>query len=177
MNWLKEVAKFHADYLRIVQSYGEDFYAEDIVQEMYIRLNRYADAEKIIRKDGTVNRAYIHFTLRNIFIDLTKERKKFNKVSLDEIKELGVEYDYIPKKDGQIALETRIIKEMDTWNWFDVKLFNIYRDDKISMRELSKKTRIGTSTIFHRIKYCKERLKENIGEDYEDYINEDYEKI
>ena len=158
MNWLKEVAKFHADYLRIVQSYGEDFYAEDIVQEMYIRLNRYADAEKIIRKDGTVNRAYIHFTLRNIFIDLTKERKKFNKVSLDEIKELGVEYDYIPKKDGQIALETRIIKEMDSWNWFDVKLFNIYRDDKISMRELSKKTRIGTSTIFQHKRHSSCRI-------------------
>ena len=53
MNWLKEVAKFHADYLRIVQSYGEDFYAEDIVQEMYIRLHKYADREKVIQKNGT----------------------------------------------------------------------------------------------------------------------------
>lgn len=177
MNWLKEVAKFHKDYLRIVESYGEDFYAEDIVQEMYIRLNKYADAEKIVRKDGTINRAYIHFTLRNIFIDLTKERKKLNKVNIDQVHDLGVSYDYIQKNEAELILEARIDEEMKTWHWFDMKLFKIYRNEKKSIRDLSKETHIGTSTIFHRIKYCKERLRENIGEDYEDYINEDYEKI
>ena len=177
MNWLKEVAKFHADYLRIVQSYGEDFYAEDIVQEMYIRLDKYSAAEKVIKKDGTVNRAYIHFTLRNIFKDLMNERSKHRKVDLDEAKHLGVEYDYIPRSKGQMILEAKINEETRNWHWFDVKLFKIYRNEGKSMRELSKETRISTSTIFHRIKYCKERLKENLAEDYEDYINEDYEKI
>jgi len=60
MNWLKEVAKFHADYLRIVQSYGEDFYAEDIVQEMYIRLHKYADRERSYKKtDNLTEPTYI----------------------------------------------------------------------------------------------------------------------
>ena len=165
MNWLKEVAKFHADYLRIVQSYGEDFYAEDIVQEMYIRLHKYADREKVIQKNGTLNRAYIHFTLRNIFKDLTKERNKHQMVNIEERKDIGVTYDYISKE------------EAETWHWYDEMLFKHYFDSGMSMRELADETRISTSSIFQTIKYCKGKLKENLNEDYEDYKNEDYELI
>ena len=45
------------------------------------------------------------------------------------------------------------------------------------MRELSNETKISLSSIFHTIKTCKERIVSEVGEDYEDYINEDYEKI
>jgi DNA-directed RNA polymerase specialized sigma24 family protein len=37
MNWLKKVAELHEDYLRMVKSFGEEFLAEDIVQEMYMK--------------------------------------------------------------------------------------------------------------------------------------------
>ena len=177
MNWLKEVAKFHKDYLRIVESYGEDFYAEDIVQEMYIRLYKYADKEKIIQKDGKLNRAYIHFTLRNIFKDLTKERNKHKKVNLEERKEIGVSYDYISKEEAFSSLIKRVKQEAETWHWYDEMLFKHYFDSGISMRELADETRISTSSIFQTIKYCKGKLKENLSEDYEDYKNEDYELL
>tara|TARA_R110002020_G_scaffold128076_1_gene287177 strand:+ start:187 stop:720 length:534 start_codon:yes stop_codon:yes gene_type:complete len=177
MNWLKEVAKFHDDYLRIVKSYGEEMYAEDIVQEMYLRLSKYADTSRIIQKNGKLNRAYIHFTLRNIHCDLAKERKKHNKVNIEECRSLGVSYDYISKRQGEAMIEARIQAEVRTWEDFDRNLFKLYRDSGMSIRTISKRTRIGTSTIFLTIKYCKQRIKENIAEDYEDYINEDYEKI
>ena len=38
-------------------------------------------------------------------------------------------------------------------------------------------TRISTSSIFQTLKYCKNEIRINVGEDYEDYINEDYEII
>jgi hypothetical protein len=59
MKWLKQVAKYHDDYLRIVRSLGEDVYAEDIVQEMYLRLHKYGDLSRILQKDGKVNINYI----------------------------------------------------------------------------------------------------------------------
>ena len=177
MNWLKEVAKFHADYLRIVQSYGEDFYAEDIVQEMYIRLHKYADREKVIQKNGTLNRAYIHFTLRNIFKDLTKERNKHQMVNIEERKDIGVTYDYISKEEAFSCLIKRVKEEAENWHWYDEMLFKHYFDSGMSMRELADETRISTSSIFQTIKYCKGKLKENLNEDYEDYKNEDYELI
>jgi predicted DNA binding protein len=45
----------------------------------------------------------------------------------------------------------------------------------MSMRQIAAETGISTKTIFYSIKKSKEKLKENIAEDYEDYINGDYE--
>jgi len=177
MNWLKEVAKFHADYLKIVKSYGEDLYAEDIVQEMYLRLHKYGDVNKIIKEDGTVNKPYIFWTLRNIFKSLCIERQKHQKVDINEIKEQSIEYDYISRNDGQYLLEAKIDKETSNWHWYDEMLFKHYRKNEWSFREASDETGIGYVSIFRTIKYCKERLRESLAEDYEDYINEDYEKI
>jgi len=33
MEWLKDVAKDHKEWVKLVKSFGEDFFAEDIVQE------------------------------------------------------------------------------------------------------------------------------------------------
>jgi len=40
MEWLKIVAKDHKEWVKLVQSFGEDFFAEDIVQESYLRLHK-----------------------------------------------------------------------------------------------------------------------------------------
>jgi len=177
MEWLKKVAEYHNDYLRIVQSYGEHEYAEDIVQEMYLRLTKYGEVSKIIRKNGEVNKPYVFWTLRNIFKSLCMERQKHPKVDLDEIKHLSVDYDYISKHEAEYLLEAKINKEMKSWHWYDEKLFKLYRENKWSFREAAEETRIGYVSIFRTIKYCKERLRENCAEDFEDFINGDYEKI
>lgn len=177
MKWLKQVAKYHDDYLRIVRSLGEDVYAEDIVQEMYLRLHKYGDLSRILQKDGKVNINYIRCVLYNIYKTLYMARQKHQKVDLNEAKHLTVEYDYISKKEGEYLLEAKLNEEMRTWHWYDEMLFKYYRDNEWSFRKASRETRIGTKSIFTTIKYCKDRLRENCAEDYEDYINEDYEKI
>jgi hypothetical protein len=45
------------------------------------------------------------------------------------------------------------------------------------MRDISKGANISLSSIFNSLKNCKTRLKENVGEHYEDYLNEDYHLI
>ena len=45
------------------------------------------------------------------------------------------------------------------------------------MRKLASETGISLTSIFTTIKNCKNRIKENIGEDYQDYNNKDYELI
>jgi len=177
MKWLDEIAKYHKEYVEIVKNLGEKSYAEDIVQEFYIRLYRFGDKEKIISREGVINRAYIFYALRNTYLQFWKKKRKIKKINIDELKNIGVEYDYIPKHTAENILESKIKKEMQTWEWFDARLFKLYREEKISMRELSKRTKISTKTIFYTIKKCKERLRENIAEDYEDFINGDFEKI
>ena len=80
---------------------------------------------------------------------------------------------------GKEELETiyeRIEDEVEDWHWYDKMLWQLYTEDR-TMRELAKDTKISLSSIFHTIKTCKERIKIAVGEDYEDYVNEDYEKI
>ena len=177
MKWLKQVAKYHDDYLRIVRSYGERVYAEDIVQEMYLRLHKYGEESKILLPNGEVNKPYIFWTLRNIFKTLCMERQKHKKVDLDEIKHIGVNYDYITPVEAEYILQARFEQEMETWHWYDQMLFKYYSKFKWSYRKASEETNIGYVSIFRTIKHCKERLRENCAEDYEDFINGDFEKI
>jgi DNA-directed RNA polymerase specialized sigma24 family protein len=66
MEWLGEIAKHHKDYVRTINKFGEYFYAEDLVQEMYLRLDRNKRPEDII-VDGKINQYFIHLTLKSIF--------------------------------------------------------------------------------------------------------------
>jgi len=66
MNWLSEVAKNHKNYVKIINSFGEYFYAEDLVQEMYLRLDRNKQPEEVI-VNGKVNEYYIYLTLKSVF--------------------------------------------------------------------------------------------------------------
>ena len=177
MKWLEEVAKFHKDYVRIVRSMGEDFYAEDIVQEFYIKLSKYCKAEQVLRENGQVNKSYVYFILRNIFLDFQKQKNRFYKVPIDETNNIGVNYEYKSEGEGLTSLIKRVEEEAATWHWYDEMLFKYYFKSGKSMRELAEETRISTSSIFQTIKYCKAKIKENIKEDYEDYINEDYELL
>jgi RNA polymerase sigma factor (sigma-70 family) len=177
MKWLSKVAEHHEDYLRMVRALGEDFLAEDIVQEMYIKLIKYCTPKKILRQDGQVNKSYVYFVLRNLFLDYQKEKNKHRKVNIDKIKPIGVEYEYIEETEAFTSVIEKIDSEVETWHWYDQMLFELYRESGKSIRKLSKETRISTSSIFQTLKYCKNEIKINVGEDYEDFINEDYELL
>ena len=81
--WLRKVAERHQEWIKIVHSFGEYTYAEDLVQEMYLVILKYTTPEKII-KDGVVSRGYIYFTLRSLYFQYYNKKKKVTKVSLDD---------------------------------------------------------------------------------------------
>jgi DNA-directed RNA polymerase specialized sigma24 family protein len=174
-NWLSIVAKHHKYYISVVHSFGEYNYAEDIVQEMYLRIHKYTSEEKII-KDGEVNQGFIWFVLRNIYVDFCKQKSKVDKVDLKEailisdVSELEV-------LNAKQRLEEKIEKEIKSWHWYDEKLFRLYKDSGKSMREIESGTTISLTSIFNTIKNCKNRIKVAVGEDYEDLKNNDFELI
>lgn len=177
MKWLEKVAELHEDYIRMVRSFGEDELAEDIVQEMYIKLSKYADANKILRQNGQINKSYIYLVLRCLYYDLQKEKNKIEKVDIEEIKPIGVTYDYISEDEAYNAIIHKIEEETKSWHWYDQMLYKLYRDSGKSMRDISAETRISVSSIYQTIKYCKKQIKNKVGEDYQDYKNEEYELI
>ena len=63
---LRLIAEQHKEWIKIINSFGEYDFAEDLVQEMYILIWKYGSEEKVIR-NGKVSRGYIFFTLRNLY--------------------------------------------------------------------------------------------------------------
>jgi len=148
MRWLSKVAEHHEDYLRIVKSLGVDDLAEDIVQEMYLKISKYCAPERILQENGKVNKYYIRCVLYNLVFDYRKQQNKHKKVNIEEVYNLGVEYASIEETDAFTSLIRKIDSEVATWHWYDEMLFNLYRASGRSRRKLSEETRIRTGSIF-----------------------------
>jgi len=175
MSWIEQVAKHHKEYVKTVKGFGEYFYAEDLVQEMYIRfLNKNKESAVIV--NGQVNRYYVFLTLRSLFVDFYRQKSKVIKVDISEILTLQ-QIDELESNEAFGSLMKNVQKEMETWHHYDRLLFKLYKDSDMSMREIANKTNISLRSIFGTLKNCKERIKDNVHEDYLDFVNEDYELI
>ena len=61
MKWLELVAKDHKEYVKVVQNFGEYFYAEDIVQEAYIRIYNIANLKTLYKMEKLIKGLCILF--------------------------------------------------------------------------------------------------------------------
>ena len=170
------VAENHKKYVSIIKNFGEHFYAEDLVQETYLMLYKWSSPDKYI-KDGKPNDAYIWLCLRNSFLLYQREKRKATKVSLEDIQELSTNEINIEYFNSLEKIDTLVKNEVNSWHWYDAKMYKLYIDNKMPMRKIESETGISLRSIFETIKICKQRLKKAVGEDYEDFINNDYEKI
>ena len=176
--WLEKVAERHTEWVNIIKGFGEYEYAEDLVQECYITLYKYANEEKII-KDGVVSRGYLFFSLRSLYFQFYKNKRKIKKVSLDN-EEHTYEIPDDTQMDEQIAYNkicTMIDDHIQDWRWYERRLFQLYRDSDLSIRGIAKETNISWVSIFNTLKNAKHELKEKFQEDYDDLKNKDYERI
>lgn len=169
---LKEIALKHDYWLRVAYSFGVGDYAPDIVQEMYIKANKYIEAGTL--KEETVT-TYVYCIIRSLCLDLKRLQKKRVKVELsdcilteeqsdNELTALNVIYD-------------KIDKEIDSWRWYDAKLFKTYISNEYSQRDLSKETGIKVGSIHYTLRKAGDKLRKVIEEDYQDFLNKDYELI
>lgn len=61
------IAQKHKDWVNITRSFGCKTEAEDVVQEMYLRLDKY------IKPDQKITSSFVWITLRNIYFDFLKK--------------------------------------------------------------------------------------------------------
>jgi RNA polymerase sigma factor (sigma-70 family) len=175
-SWLAKVAEYHQDWIKVVNSFGEYDYAQDIVQETYIALWKYADSDKLLDANGGVRKGYVYFTLRSLYYQYYNKKKKVNKVDVDGCWELFDDSNIEEHKAyNEICL--LIDDEIKNWDWYDRKLFKLYRDTDLSMRDIAKETGISLISIFHSLKNHKAVLKDKFQKNYTDYIENDYNSI
>ena len=175
-DWLGLVAKQHKEWIKIVNSFGEYDYAEDIVQESYLILYKYAEPERII-ENGYIRRGYMYFTLRTTYYLYYNSKRKISKVYIDDnILQLIDDTD-LKEHEAYNKICKKIDQEIDNWHWYDKKLFILYRDSGMSIRKIAAETKISWVSIFNSLKNAKNIIKNKLSEDYEDYKNQDYDKI
>lgn len=176
--WLEVVAEQHDTWVGIVNGFGEYNYAEDIVQESYIALAKYADPNKII-KDGKVSRGYMFFTLRSLYYQYYNKKKKVEKIRIDD----NQVFLQIPQVDGMEEQEAfhkicLLVDEVaNEWTWYDKRMWKLYSQTDMSIRKLAAETTISWVSIFNTLKNLKQELRDKLQEDYIDLKNEDYERI
>lgn len=176
--WLAKVAEQHKEWITIVKSFGEKQYYEDIVQEMYLVLFKYGSKEKVI-KNGLVSRGYVFFTLRSVYYQYYNSKKKINKVSIDN-EEFCIQIPDNSEMDEQIAFNKiclLIDQEIESWDWYNRKLFKIYRDSGLSIRGIAAETKISWVSIFNSLKNMKTRIKKEYQDEWDKYRDDNYEQI
>jgi len=199
--WLNEIANNHKQWLNTVKGIGGDMYAEDIVQEMYIKLHKLVQKRGnhfFLFDNGKVQSGYIFFTLRSILYSYLGQKNKHRKSPIEWlIKNLDKDKQNNPVTFGELAdesyiydeqgssdrleAEERFLQKVDleslNWEQYDTDIFKIYKDTGMSFRTMSKYTNISHTNIYHTVKRCKESLKDALQEDWDDLNNEDYELL
>lgn len=170
---LNILAKEHKKWIKIVQSLGGGDFSEDIVQEMYLKLTQYHSENKAVT-DGKINVSYVFLTLKSITFTLNKIKKRYPKVDISEIdinkKDFCCYIDDISKLQADENLRLRLTylvnEEEKNWHWYDQQIFDLYKNEKTSIRKLAKKTDISWVSIFLTIKTCKEKIRQKLGKNY-----------
>jgi RNA polymerase sigma factor (sigma-70 family) len=135
---LKEICKQHNRWINIVKQFGITDFAEDVVQEAYL---------KCLEKES-INEAYFYLTLRSLAMDLHRKQKQIIKVSIDEV-----------NIQTEIEQQNEILDIVKDFHWFDKEVFFLYYDNKMSMRKIAEETGISLATIFQTITKCKLKIK------------------
>ena len=157
MDGLKLAYKKHIQWLEIVESFGcNKWTAEDIVGEMYIKLDRVIKQGKDITRDGEINHFYVFKVLTSIFLDLKRKEAKYTLVELNDFNDPNneIEVDYLKNYE-------RILETLQGLYWYDQKVFEIIESGE-SISELSRKTNISYYSLYNTYKKVKRILKEVI---------------
>ena len=154
----------------MARSFGADQeLAQDIVQEMYIRLYRYVDdAEKIMYNETEVNTFFVYVTLRNMYTTLMKAKARFEFVDVSILEdELIFEEANVEAELEMLTLYEEIWDTADDWHWYDKKIFHLYHNTDMSIRTLADETKISARSIFNTLKNARERIQTDCQETYQ----------
>ena len=176
---LELLAIRHKEWVDMARAVGcPEPYAEDVVQEVYLRLYYYRDNiyDKLILPDDEVNTFYMFVSIRNMVRTMMKNEGVY----------INYEEFYYEEADGDADLQmeeaftklvVRMRNEANSWGRYHSKLFNVYYMTDFSMRDIADGTGISLTHIYNNLKTYKKIIIDKYKEDYEDFKNKDYDKL
>lgn len=154
-------------------------YHEDVTQDLYLKI--YNELEKIEEKPEKVLRFLDRFyngktfnlykVIRNMYIDQIRKDKFY--IPLEETKfNENEKQQFIQKPElfeleDAKTIEDKIDDYVETFVWFDKKLFNLFRYEfKNHVTKMSSETKLSKSTIYRTVKRCKIKINDKLKKQY-----------
>jgi len=155
VNVLKILSSQHEKWVRISRSFGLGPEAEDLVQDMYLKVYEWKGKynKTLMYNENEVNYYFVFVVLKNLFNDkMRKENKKCRYIDHKKDKsfmELSIEYQE----------QMNIIKqEINSWPLYEKKIYELIYQEGLSMLELAKKTGIDYYSIYRTKKKIEKTL-------------------
>ena len=159
---IKNLYLKHKIWIKIVKSFGcNNSIAEDIVQEMYIKIIlKIKDGLDIKYNENEINYFYIFRTLNSLYIDLKRKNKNIYKMDIEHISEkLLASKVFILEQELDYEEKYKLVeKELDKLYWYDKKVFEIINGGE-SIASLSRKTHIAYYSLYNTYTKVKIKLK------------------
>lgn len=163
---LELLAKRHEEWLRMVGSFGADADdCHDIVQDMYLRMHRYVENPERIMYGNEVNTYFVFVVLRNLFVSSKKG------IQYDSLEDANIEGS-IEQPDFEAEtiyndLINEIWEEVDSWHWYDTKLFKLYHNTDMTIKKISEETKITERSIWNTLDNGRKKIQSNRKKAYE----------
>jgi len=160
MNYtINDIFKKHKVWVDIVCSFGcNPQTAEDIVQEMYIKIHKKKQSGlNIDYGDNDFNYYYFFKTLKNLFYDLKRKQNKVTIIDIEYCNNMISKDNFI---DYQITYN-EIKKSLNKMYWYDKKVYELIESGQ-SVAQLSRKTGIPYYSLYNTYKKVVKLLKNKI---------------
>lgn len=182
---LNILAKDHKHWVKLLLNMGcNPSVAEDIVQEMYIKINKYTrEYNKNIMYKDEINYFFIYVTLKNMYMDYHRQKSKvdttpYYDLSIEDDSDVQDNYDlpiddydkhlsiqewynddlYLELLDKKEITEAEYTKE-ELGKYYSRRIFKEVFIDKIKVAELSRSTNITYWSLRNTIKIIKKEIK------------------
>lgn len=139
----------HDELVKMARYRGAGSYAEDIVQEFYLKAHKYLEQGK------SLNRAYCFSMIGCLVVDKVHRSK-----SADQ---LMAEVPDVIDDDAENAMEQKfdILEEvLQESHWYNRQVIGIIAQEGISVKELSRRTNIDVHSLYRTIKSVKKKCNE-----------------
>jgi len=147
--------KKHSTWVDIVNSFGcSKTISEDIVQEMYIKIQLKLENGLDITYKEDINYYYIFKTLKTLYFDLKRKGKNITIVSLDDVYVTSSDVNYDEPYE-------KVQKALSEMFWYDRKVFEIINEGE-SIAEFSRKSLIDYYSLYNTYNKVKAKLKKLI---------------
>jgi len=156
------VAKKHDTWIDIVSTFGcTRRVAEDITQEMYIKIQLQVEKGLDITYEDDINYYYIFKTLKSLFLDLKRRQKGIIILDIDD---LSIEGDSEMIETEDVNYEEsykNVTNALSDMYWYDRKVFEIINEGE-SIAAFSRESKIKYFSLYFTYKKVKEKLKKLI---------------